>query len=336
MSEHMRRSAREQRSSRGGSGVVPIAVAAAIAGAVAGAAFMGLRTGLTESPTQGNVQAVSTDAQNADATTSGTAANATGAQGGTEANGQDASQNQNADSNGASAPMGNAFVNKDDDAAKTDDKAKDGESKDGDKAKDEESKDGEAKTDDKAKDEESKDGEAKADGEASTGDQAKDGSQDQTQTGGQKSSSTSGDENQSTSTGTTTGGGTSSAQGDSSESGAVADRKKDPLYDKSSGWIEAGSCATEYAATGSQTASTYKWDDDEAQVGLDKSSYPWAHFGDYVEVEYEGIVVTAQVVDCGYYGAGPAGIILNPGVYEEFGAVDSDDWGRRDVRYRFV
>ena len=330
MSEHMRRSAREQRPSRGGSGVVPIAVAAAIAGAVAGAAFMGLRTGLTESPTQGNVQAVSTDAQNADSTTSGTAANAAGAQGGTEATSQDASKDQNADTNGASAPMGNAFVNKDDEAAKTDDKAKDGESKDG-----------EAKTDDKAKDGDSKDGESKdgdkaKDGEASTGDQAKDDSQDQTQTGGQKSSSTSGDENQSTSTGTTTGGGTSSAQGDSSESGAVADRKKDPLYDKSSGWIEAGSCATEYAATGSQTASTYKWDDDEAQVGLDKSSYPWAHFGDYVEVEYEGIVVTAQVVDCGYYGAGPAGIILNPGVYEEFGAVDSDDWGRRDVRYRFV
>ncbi len=319
MSEHMRRSAREQRPSRSGSGVVPIAVAAAIAGAVAGAAFMGLRTGLTESPTQGNVQAVSTDAQNADATTSGTAANATGAQGGTEANSQDASKDQNADSNGASAPMGNAFVNKDDDAAKTDDKAKDGESKDG-----------ESKTDDQAKDGESKDG------EASTGDQTNSNDQGQSQTGGQKSSSESGDEDQSTSTGTTSGGSTSSAQVDSSESGAVADRKKDPLYDKSSGWIEAGSCATEYAATGSQTASTYKWDDDEAQVGLDKSSYPWAHFGDYVEVEYEGIVVTAQVVDCGYYGAGPAGIILNPGVYEEFGAVDSDDWGRRDVRYRFV
>ena len=113
-------------------------------------------------------------------------------------------------------------------------------------------------------------------------------------------------------------------------------RDATPIYGKDSGWIDAGSCAMEVDGGGSGTASDIRWDDDVPQVGLDKSSYPWAHFGEYVEIEYDGMTVQAQIVDCGYYGAGTSGIILNPGVFNQFGASDAEEWGRRDVSYRFV
>lgn len=104
----------------------------------------------------------------------------------------------------------------------------------------------------------------------------------------------------------------------------------------SSGWIEGEACATTASDTGPTTASDIQWDDDEAQIGLDLSSDQTGRFGDYVEIRYGDQTITAQVVDCGRYNAGSSGIIINPGVFEEFGVDDADEWGRRDVSYRFV
>lgn len=131
--------------------------------------------------------------------------------------------------------------------------------------------------------------------------------------------------------------GTSDVGGDEGSSGSTGSgRDATPIYGTDSGWIDAGSCAMEVDGGASGTASDISWNDDVPQVGLDKSSYPWAHFGEYVEIEYDGMTVRAQIVDCGYYGAGTSGIILNPGVFNQFGASDAEEWGRRDVSYRFV
>lgn len=124
----------------------------------------------------------------------------------------------------------------------------------------------------------------------------------------------------------------SASDGGTSGSSAASSRSVTPP----SGWIDAEACATEWVATGNTTASTIDWDDESPQIGIDMSSSPHGLFGDYVEIKYGDETVTAQVVDCGHYGSGEWGIILNPGVYEEFGVYDSDEWGRRDVSYRFV
>jgi hypothetical protein len=103
------------------------------------------------------------------------------------------------------------------------------------------------------------------------------------------------------------------------------------------GWIVAESCATNVAESGTLTASDIRWNDGAPQVGLDLASYPHQHLGAYLEVQYGGVTVRAQIVDCGHYSdVDPSGIALNPAVYEQFGAWSVDDWGRREVSYRFV
>ncbi len=102
-------------------------------------------------------------------------------------------------------------------------------------------------------------------------------------------------------------------------------------------WIEAEACASSAAETGSSpTASGIDFDDSSPQVALQRTSDSASHFGEYVEVKYGDQTVTAQVVDHGGLHSGENGILLNPSVFEVFGATSSDDWGRRDVTYRFV
>lgn len=108
------------------------------------------------------------------------------------------------------------------------------------------------------------------------------------------------------------------------------------MYDASSGWIEAEACASCVAESGTLTASEIPFDDSVPQVGLDVASNPYSHFGKYVEISYGGTTITAQVVDCGSYNAGDAGILINPAVFEDFGVSSVYDWGRRIVSYRFV
>lgn len=119
----------------------------------------------------------------------------------------------------------------------------------------------------------------------------------------------------------------SSGDGESTSSKSIANGE----------WIEAEACASSAAETGSgPTASGIDFDDSTPQVALQRSADSASHFGGYVEVRYGDQTARAQVVDHGGLHSGENGILLNPGVFEVFGATSSDDWGRREVSYRFV
>ena len=331
MSEHMRRPMRDEGPSRS---VLPMAVMAVVAVAVAAAIAVAVmrpsasnQTGTTtqvatddtaskDEKDAGATSATDAKKDDASATPGGADSTATDAEnakdqknGNDAANGEKAGQKANdggaAATNGTSAPMGNAL--RDGEAAGN---AASGSAQAANADGTATNAEGAATSADGAAPSGSTDSGQVADGGASG------------QGGSFAGTYTSGD------------GGSSGSSDSGSSSGS---RLKTPLYDQSSGWIESEACATSVWETGSTgTASDINWDDDVPQVGLDKSSYPWAHFGDYVEIEYDGMTITAQVVDCGHYGSGSSGIIINPGVFEEFGQPTSDDWGRRDVSYRFV
>ena len=157
------------------------------------------------------------------------------------------------------------------------------------------------------------------------------------------SSSTSADEgSSSTSSESGSSGSDTSSSNSSSGSGSImgpsssASSTPTAAYTSADGWITAEACATEVAESGTITASEIPFDDDIPQVGLDTASYPYSHFGKYVEIQYGDVTVTAQVVDCGAYNGGTSGIVLNPAVFYEFGVGSVYDWGRREVSYRFV
>jgi len=236
-----------------------------------------------------------------------------------------------------------------DDSSKSDDaKATDNESK----KEDEKSDSKDSEKDSKDADKDSKDSEAKDDKDAedSQSDSARMGNsyndnQDKDSENAEgsdsegSSSSSSDSSSQSGSSSSSDSDSDSSSSSSSSDSGSSSSSYTAPrsaAYTSADGWISAEACATEVAEVGTITASEIPFDDDIPQVGLDTSSYPYEHFGKYVEIEYNGVTVTAQVVDCGGYNAGTSGIVLNPAVFYQFGAWDVDDWGRREVSYRFV
>jgi hypothetical protein len=99
------------------------------------------------------------------------------------------------------------------------------------------------------------------------------------------------------------------------------------------GWIQCTAYAGCVAENGTITASGIPYDDSVPQVGLGTELNPFAHFGDYIEVSYGDKVVKAQIVDYGFFGSG---ILLNPGVFEQFGVGSTYDWGVRTVSYQFV
>ncbi len=162
----------------------------------------------------------------------------------------------------------------------------------------------------------------------------------------EEGASTSGSTSESGSNGSSTTGGSSEANGGQSENAGQSGDGSDGGTGSSapaasggtqSGWISAEACATNVAESGTLTASDIPWNDGTPQVGLDLASYPYPHLGAYLDVQYEGVTVRAQIVDCGHYSdIDPSGIALNPAVYEQFGALSVDDWGRREVSYRFV
>ena len=117
-------------------------------------------------------------------------------------------------------------------------------------------------------------------------------------------------------------------------SGKKASKESDEK--DTSTWIQGEACASEVAGTGTTTASGIAFDDSQPQIGIDTRSNPASHFGDYVEIRYGDLTVTAQLVDCGAYHGGTTGILINPGVYTQLGFSTADDWGRRNVEYRFL
>ena len=60
------------------------------------------------------------------------------------------------------------------------------------------------------------------------------------------------------------------------------------------------------------------------------------YYGRSVEITYNGKTVVATVTDCGGMNGGERSLDLQPGVWKALGADSCDDWGVRDVQYRWL
>ena len=63
---------------------------------------------------------------------------------------------------------------------------------------------------------------------------------------------------------------------------------------------------------------------------------PQSYYGRSVEISYGGTTVVATVNDCGGMGGGSRSLDLQPGVWKAFGFKSCNDWGIREVQYRFL
>ena len=61
-----------------------------------------------------------------------------------------------------------------------------------------------------------------------------------------------------------------------------------------------------------------------------------SHFGQQVEIDYNGHRVIATVNDCGGMNNGGRALDLQPGVFKALGAGSCQSWGVRYVKYRFL
>lgn len=84
------------------------------------------------------------------------------------------------------------------------------------------------------------------------------------------------------------------------------------------------------------TASGIPLDDSVPTVAMPMSMNPSSFYGSRVEISYNGMSVIATVTDCGYMGGGSRGLDLTPAVFNAFGFNNCDDWGLREVSYRFI
>ena len=84
------------------------------------------------------------------------------------------------------------------------------------------------------------------------------------------------------------------------------------------------------------TASGTVCDDFSVGVAVPMAWGPEAYYGKYVEISYGGRSIVAKVVDCGEMNGGERALDLQPGVFKAFGCSTCDDWGVREVQYRYV
>ena len=77
-------------------------------------------------------------------------------------------------------------------------------------------------------------------------------------------------------------------------------------------------------------------DDWSVGVAVPLSWGPGQYYGKYVEVSYNGKSIIAPVNDCGGMDGHDLILDLQPGVWKAFGAESCDDWGVREVRFRFI
>ncbi len=84
------------------------------------------------------------------------------------------------------------------------------------------------------------------------------------------------------------------------------------------------------------TASGIPLDESVPTVAMPISSNPAQFYGSMIQIEYNGMTVIATVTDCGGMGGGSRGLDLTPAVFRAFGAGSCDEWGLREVRYRFL
>ncbi len=128
----------------------------------------------------------------------------------------------------------------------------------------------------------------------------------------------------------------SGAQGSSTPSGSSSASSSS----SESGWItcvaSAYSIADNDPPGSTSTASGIPLDDSKPSVALPMSQNPSAHYGDLIEIRYNGMSVIATVTDCGYMGNGSRGLDLSTAVYRAFGFSSPNSWGLRTVSYRYL
>lgn len=141
------------------------------------------------------------------------------------------------------------------------------------------------------------------------------------------------------------GSGSSSGSSDPSTSGGSGSPSSSGSSSSSSGSSESGwiTCvASAYSIAdndppgSTSTASGIPLDDSKPSVALPMSQNPSAHYGDLIEIRYNGMSVIATVTDCGYMGNGSRGLDLSTAVYRAFGFSSPNSWGLRTVSYRYL
>lgn len=85
------------------------------------------------------------------------------------------------------------------------------------------------------------------------------------------------------------------------------------------------------------------WDETASGIPLDNETYTVAvpqeeahRLLSMMEIMYEGTLLTAQVTDTGGFTQYGRDLDLGPAVWRAFGADDDDEWGVREVHYRYI
>ncbi|MBQ9020897.1 MAG: hypothetical protein IJ113_02620 [Eggerthellaceae bacterium] len=84
------------------------------------------------------------------------------------------------------------------------------------------------------------------------------------------------------------------------------------------------------------TATGAVCDDYSTGVAVPIAWGPSDYYGRMVEISYNGMTVVATVNDCGGMGGGSRHLDLQPGVFKAFGFSTCQEWGLREVSYRFL
>ena len=131
------------------------------------------------------------------------------------------------------------------------------------------------------------------------------------------------------------------AQEQAAQEQAAPDPEQEPVDTSSaSDWITCIASAYTIADNdppgSTATASGVPLDDSIPTVAMPVSMDPARFYGSRIQIEYEGMAVIATVTDCGYMAGGARGLDLSTAVFRAFGFTTADDWGLREVRYRFL
>jgi len=131
------------------------------------------------------------------------------------------------------------------------------------------------------------------------------------------------------------------AQEQAAQEQAAPDPEQEPVDTSSaSDWITCIASAYTIADNdppgSTATASGVPLDDSIPTVAMPMSMDPARFYGSRIQIEYEGMTVIATVTDCGYMAGGARGLDLSTAVFRAFGFTTADDWGLREVRYRFL
>jgi len=121
---------------------------------------------------------------------------------------------------------------------------------------------------------------------------------------------------------------------------AAGDVEVTPTQAGGSGWITCIASAYTIADNdppgSTATASGIPLDESVPTVAMPMSMSPARFYGSRIEISYNGMSVIATVTDCGAMGGGSRGLDLTPAVFRAFGASSANEWGLRQVRYRFL